>query len=48
MNQLANIQIPSPRRPLEQTTPVAEVLRERLTTSSSTEELRRRIAAARS
>ena len=47
MNHLASIHIPSPRRPLEQTTPVAEVLRRRLIESTSTAELRRRLVAAK-
>lgn len=44
----ANITIPSPRKPHEQTTPIAEVTRQRLAASVSTSELRARLAAARS
>lgn len=47
MTKLANITIPSPRKPFEQTTTVAEVLRRRLVASTSTKELRRRLAAGR-
>lgn len=43
----ANITIPSPRNPDEQTTPVAEVTRQRLAAKTSTSELQRRLAATR-
>jgi hypothetical protein len=45
---IANIAIPSPRQPHEQTTPVAEIIRRRLVSSTSTSELRHRLANASS
>jgi len=44
--QIANIAIPSPRNPAESTTPAAEVIRQRLHTSTSTDVLRARLVRA--
>jgi len=44
--RIANIAIPSPRNPSETTTAVAEVIRQRLHTSTSTDVLRARLARA--
>ena len=45
MNRIADIAIPSPRNPNEQTTAVAEIVRGRLVAATATSDLHARLAA---